>query len=266
MSVIFYLKKIINVSLCLVLILYCFTAEIGFAETGNQPIFTSASWPPVIYRNEEGKMSGLYADILHKVLEERMGLSFQYKQYPWKRAQQEVKEGLADFFIAIPNTERLQYAVASKRPFLKLYLHVYTYKNHPQLQKIEQIETVDDIKNLGLTTVSNMGNGWQKANIDAAGIPTFYALTEQEACLFLARKRADIMLDAVVPTNHVIKNLGISGDLVLTRVRFGPINLHLLISKRSKYLSLMDSIDMTFAELEAEGIVDSLLEKYNSLP
>jgi polar amino acid transport system substrate-binding protein len=249
-----------------VLLLFFVVVKTADAETNNQLVFTSAEWPPVIYQDEKGKMSGLYADLLYEVFINRLGLNFQYKQVPWRRAQREVREGIADFLIAIPDAERLQYAVSSKRPFFKLYLNVYTYENHPRIQEIQGIKTVGDIKRLGLTTVSNMGNGWQKANVEAMGIPTFYALTEEEACLFLARKRADIMIDAVVPTNHIIRKMGIADELVMTAASFGPINLHLLMSKESKYLPFMDRIDKAFAELEAEGIVEKLLERYNSLP
>lgn len=253
------------VLLIFVLVLFFAVVKTASAGTNHQLVFTSAEWPPVIYLDEKGKMSGLYADLLHEVFIKRIGLEFQYKQVPWRRAQREVKEGIADFLIAIPDTERLLYAVSSKRAFFKLYLNVYTYENHPRIQEIQRIKTVGDIKRLGLTTVSNMGNGWQKTNVEAIGIPTFYALTEEEACLFLARKRADIMIDAVVPTNHIIKKLGLVDDLVITGASFGPIDLHLLMSKESKYLPFMDRIDTAFTELEEDGTLEKLLERYNSL-
>jgi polar amino acid transport system substrate-binding protein len=265
MSAFYQHAKEASVLFVFIFLLLFAVVKTASAETNHQLVFTSAEWPPVIYLDEKGKMSGLYADLLHEVFIERLGLEFQYKQVPWRRAQREVKEGIADFLIAIPDTERLLYAVSSKSPFFKLYLNVYTYKNHPRIQEIQRIKTVGDIKRLGLTTVSNMGNGWQKANVEANGIPTFYALTEEEACLFLARKRADIMIDAVVPTNHIIKKLGIADDLVITGASFGPIDLHLLMSKESKYLPFMDRIDTVFAELEADGTLEKILERYNSL-
>lgn len=266
MSVLYQLRKRVCISLCGALMLSFWAVGTGNAETSNQPVFTATEWPPVIYLDEEGEMHGLYAEILPELFEKRMGMNLQYRLFPWRRAQQQVKDGLADLIIAIPNAERLQYAVSSKRPFLELYLNVYTYKNHPRLKEIEHIKTIDDIKEMGLTTVSNMGNGWQKAHIEAAGIPTFYVLSEQEACLFLAKKRADIMIDAVITTNHIIKNLGLSSELELTKARFGPINLHLLMSKKSKFLELMPKIDKTFGDLEAEGVLGQLLKSYNTLP
>ncbi len=240
--------------------------QTAVAEQPNSTIeFSSSAWPPITYKDEAGVSKGLYVDILEELLGNRLDLTITHNILPWSRVQLEVKSGNTDFFISVPTQERLQYAKASKDPIFLLYLNIYTYKDHPKLEKIKQIKTIDDIKSLGLSTVSNNGNGWHKSNIENAGIKTFYVPTEENACLFLAKKRADIMIDAVVPTNKVVKDLGISPKIELTDVRFGPIKMHLLMSKKSPHIGLMEDIDQKLINLKQEGIIDQIVLRYSSL-
>lgn len=235
------------------------------ANSPKSITFATSNWPPVIFIDENNESAGLYNDILQEIFVTKLGMKINHKELPWKRVQLEVKRGVSDCFISVPTKDRLAYAVPSDAPFFLLYLHIYTYKGHPKLKEIENISSAEDIKRLGLTPVTNIGNGWHKANIDSVGVDTFYVPAEQNASTFLAKKRADIMIDAILPTNLILKQSKLSSDIVLTKARFGPIKLHFLMSKKSPHIVLMPQINKAFNELKAEGLLDQFLSKYNSL-
>lgn len=252
-------KRLFFLLICVV----AFISQPCLAEKTLAPIsLAGAEWIPFISQDVEGIPCGLYADIFNELFVERLGVPFAYKERPWSRAQLEVKTGASDFVIALPTEERLDFAVASKEPFLLLYLSVYTYKDHEKLHEIEKVKFLEDIKRLGLTCVSNIGNGWHQANVESAGIKTHYVLTEENAIQFLANKRADIMIDMVITTNSIVEKLNLTSVVLATPARFGPIPLYFLMSKKSPYLSRMGEIEETFIKMQREGVLDQILIRY----
>ena len=231
----------------------------------NQKIsYSSISWIPMSYE-KKGIPQGLYIDILKEVLVKHLKKELKVKFYPWKRAQKEVKDGYADFLITVPTPSRLKYAVKSEKPFFLLYLYIYTYKNHPKIDEINKIKNVQDIINLNLKVVTNFGNGWHKENLEEKGVNIIYVPKRDSSVRFLARKRADILIDAIVTTNHLIKERNLISKISLTKSHFGPIKMHLLMSKKSHYLELMPEINRVFSKLEKEGIIKKAVDKYNTL-
>jgi len=222
------------------------------------------NWIPMSY-SKDGIPEGLYIDILNEVLVKNLKTELEVKFYPWKRAQKMVKEGVSDFLITVPTRDRLEYAVKSEKPFFLLYLYVYTYKNHPKINQINKIKSVQDIIDLNLRVVTNLGNGWHKINLEEKGVKTKYLSLEDSAIRFLSRKRADIIIDAVVATNHLIKERNLTSKITLTKARFGPIKLHLLMNKQSSFIELMPEINRVFSELEKEGTIKKIVDKYNTL-
>ena len=228
---------------------------------------SSGEWYPLEESStEEGTCGdGLYIDILNEIFTKQLQKKFGCSYVPWKRAQKEVKNGNADFLITIPTKERLQYAVPSDAPVFQLYLNIFTYKNHPKLAAIKKIKTAEDILKLGLIPVSNLGNGWQKENIDSHGIKTNYVNKNDNILQFLAAKRADIVIDAVIPTVYSIKKLGLESKIELTKARFGPLNFHILLGKKSRYLGLLPEINKAVDKLIQDGTLERLNEKYMNL-
>lgn len=229
--------------------------------------FGSGDWVPIIYSdsNSESGFNGLYVEILDEIFINRLKMDLNYEAYPWKRTQRRVEKGDSDFLLTVATDERLKYTEKSIKPLFQLYMHIYTYKGHNQLGKIKEIKTPKDILKLDLTPVSNLGNGWHKENIDSFGIPTLYVKEDANIAMLLAAKRADIMIEAVIPMNNEIKKLGLSSEIVLTDVKFGPVDFYLLMSKKSDYLDLMPEINRVILEIIKDGTLDRLTRKYSVL-
>lgn len=218
----------------------------------------------MIYPADDGAQ-GLFYEIFREVLEKEMGMKLQVDFKPWKRAQLMVASGKADFILTVATKERLTYAKKSDAPFYELYLKLYTWKGHPKLHEINQIRNVKGILKHKLIPVTNLGNGWHKENIDKFGVPTIYARADQHLPAVLASKRADIMIEAVAPMNMMIRKLSLTKKLVLTDGKFGPIQFHLLMSKKSSFLDLLPEINKVFIRLKNAGRINQILKKYQKL-
>lgn len=235
---------------------------------GAPPTVTYAVGPPSIpvYELEPGSESGwkgLFIEIVEEIFAKELGFRVVIEQYPWKRAQQNVKEGIADVTVSVPTVERLEYALKSDQPIYQMHLNIYTYAGHPKLAEIRKIKTVQDIKELKLQPVTNLGNGWHKENIEDAGVTTFYVPDDENLVQFLALKRADIMIDAPLFMNHLIKRHNLESKIVKTDVLFGPINFHLLVSRNSRHAHLMPMIDEAIARLAQKGRLEQMASKYS---
>jgi len=239
--------------------------DIVNAQQKKSIVYVSPKWIPMTYTNLTGRRSGLLVDIAREVFERELGLNLICIERPWKRAQMEVKSGISDFIITVATSSRRKYALAGKHVFYTLPLYIYTYAGHEKLEAINGIRSARDIKRLKLRPVTNLGNGWHKDNIDDKGINTHYVGEENHILLFLANKRADIMIDAVVPTNYLINKMGLNQDIVLTKSRFSQVDFHLLLSRKSKYASWMDRIDDAHEKAEKSGRIQAVISKYERL-
>ena len=179
--------------------------------------------------------------------------------------RKKVKSGASDIMITIPTEERLTYAEQSTDPFFQLYLHVMTYAGHKDMDAINKIKSVKDILSLNLTVGSNLGNGWIKQNIKKQGVPVYYVSDDENILNFLKSRRPDITIDVPVSMNLLIEKMGLQSDIVITPARFGPINMHLMISKKSKFLKLLPEINRIFANLIAEDRIDAILRKFKAI-
>ena len=242
--------------------LVLFWTVAGHAE--SRPVFLALSeWVPMAYEDDRGQPQGLLVEIVREVVEREMGLTLAVKFLPWVRAQKEVEFGQSDVLITVPTEERLAYALASDRPFYRLPLFIYTYKDHLLLPRINQIRTVSDIKSLKLVPVTNLGNGWHREHIDAYGINTHYAAKEANILQLLALKRGDIVIDAAVPTNFLIRKYGLGQKVVQTACRFSQVDFHLLVGRKSPFSDRMQTFNQAFSR--AQDRIETVARGYEHL-
>lgn len=229
--------------------------------------FGSGDWNPIIYSDENSSIgySGLYVEILDEIFKKKLNIDIVYIANPWKRAQQLVENGKADFLITVATKDRLKYTYKSQYPVFKLHLGLYTYAGHPKLNDIQNIKNVEHIKHYKLLPVSNLGNGWHKENIDAFNINTLYVKEDINIIKFLASMRADIMIDTIIPMNYKIKELNLTSNIILTDARFGSIEFHLLFSKLTTSTDLIKEINIVINELIKDGTLSNLSAKYSML-
>lgn len=228
---------------------------------------TTDDWPPVFYENPSKPLGygGLWPQIIYELFSVRMGLEVEVVQLPWSRAQSQVRDGQLDFMVTLPTEEREGYAVICDESIMDFTMQIYTYRDHPKLEEIRKMETVADLIRLDLVTVSSLGNGWHKENIESMGVKTLYVKQEKSLPRFLALKRADIMIDSPLTMNQEIRRLGLEHQIVLTDVVLDRTSFHLMISRDSDKRELIEEVDRILSEMKADGTMSSIYDKYMAL-
>ena len=227
-------------------------------------ILTYDQAEPLIYE-VEGRARGMYVDILHILIKDGLGREIRFRKRPWKRAQKEVEAGIADLLLTVPTDARQHYAFVSSQPVFPLYFALYTYQDHPKLAAIQQVRTIRNIVDLDLLAVTNIGNGWHRANVQDKGVRTYEVPGDRSIAGVLALKRADIMIDITITMNHVIRKNRLTDKLVLTDVRFGPTNMHLMLGRESPHASMMPEIDRMLNRIIEDGRLREIIQNYSSL-
>jgi len=212
----------------------------------------------------ENKPSGLFAELVDILFTRELGMEVEQLRLPWKRAQSAVEVGDADFMVTISTPARDEYAYTTIIPLHRMFLHLYTYADHPKADQIVRIRTAEDIRRLGLTLAANLGDSWYEANIAEAGIRTHYISNDGNIAKFVAAKRADGMLGAVLATDKVVEDLGLQSRLTLTNVRFGPLDFHVLISRKSELMKRAEDINAALLRMWKSGVFERLTKKYGA--
>ncbi|WP_028583946.1 substrate-binding periplasmic protein [Desulfogranum mediterraneum] len=234
------------------------TLTIAMAET---------DWPPFFSRPEATACpQGMLPAMLKALFVEELGWQLRYLYQPWSRAQNEVRLGNADILLTVPTATRLGYTRSTALPFLRLSLKLYTYADHPRLEQIREIRSVEAIRELDLQMVSNQGNNWFKTNIEAQGIPTTWVNTDEQIIRFLALKRADATIEVPAAMNLMSRQLQLSQGLVQTEVSFGPVEFFLLLGKKSPLTRRLEEINLALASLSAAGTFQEIRAQYQPAP
>lgn len=243
----------------------------AIAQTDTPPravvtVAMMADNPPFTYPSpkDHSKQTGLLIEILDEVFK-LVGQPYAVEVYPWARAQATVQAGQADVLITVPTPERLVYAVASDGPVYLMVMQIYARKDHPRLADIRRIKSAQDIVALDLVAVSNLGNGWHKATIEAAGVKTHYGTSDESAARMLAAKRGDLIVDSAVSMAAEIRRLGLQNTLTATGAPFQPVRFHVLMSNKSTFLPRLPEINRAIQTLQKNGTLERLSQKYTNL-
>lgn len=207
-------------------------------------------------------MAGFFYDIITEAVEKRLGVPLVWTAYPWIRCQENVKSGVDDAILTVPTEERARYTVTHDKPFYIKELHVFTAADHPRLNDITAIETIADIKRLGLSVVTYSGNGWHKSMIESRGIQTYETPYLQNVWRMLVKKRADLVIEWPPGALPDLLRLGLDTDVVDTGAVLSSMRFHLLIRKGSVHTAILDRFDATIAAMQRDGTIDAILRRY----
>jgi polar amino acid transport system substrate-binding protein len=246
------------------LLVFCCCGATQPCGAADKTVITYAgtNWPPYCWSDSSGTAIGLYPDLLRALFEQELQMKMQTVFVPWKRAQLMVETGEADILVTVPTAERRQYALISQQPLVDIYLHVFAAASHPRLAEISIITSAADILRLDLRPVTNIGNIWHQEEIDSHGINTVYVPSEENAFLVLAAGRADISIEPSIVGMHLIKKFDLGTTVTMTPARFGPLHMHLLVSKNSPFAMNMDRINTALQNLHSSGRIAAILARY----
>lgn len=151
--------------------------------------------------NEDGKMRGIYIDIVNEAFTNRMGIPAEHKGFPWKRAQNMVKDGKADGYCTVVTPERLKFSCAVEEPIIEVNFKIFAPADAPRLAQLRKVKSIPELKGFKLTDYS--GSGWAEKNL--SGLDIHWLRTNEQIWKFLINGRAEATVKNEWTTRHSLK-------------------------------------------------------------
>lgn len=209
---------------------------------------------------ENGKMKGIYIDIVSEAFTKRLGIPVEHRGYPWKRAQKMVREGKADGYCTTVTPERLSYSLATEEPVLDVHFKIYAAIDSPRLEQLKNVKSISDLRGFKLTDYS--GSGWAEENLSSLDIQ--WLPTNEQIWKFLIEGRADAAVKNEWTTRYVLKELGYQDQIVelphaMTRE---PTTFHIFLGKKSSFRKYLGQLNEVIIQMREDGTLDRIYDKY----
>lgn len=250
-------------SLLLFLIVFMLFSVVPLAN-GKQAVLRISypPFPPFHYLNQKGELEGIFYDIITEAVENRLGIQLSWSPYPWSRCQENVKFGKSDIILTVPTSERAKYTKTHTNPFYVKKLHIFTYVDHPNLAAIEQIRTIEDIKNNDFSVITYSGNGWHKQNIKTQKIRSYESSNLPNVWKMLAGKRGDLVIEWPTAAQPYLLKHRLSNSIMDTEISIANMPFHLLLGKNSPHQDILVGFDAAIDDMKNDGTLSAIIDKY----
>lgn len=224
------------------------------AHASGTLIITYTHYPPYS-REENGVALGLEIDLLNEALGKRMGYTLQHKVLPWERAQQMVKNGEADAFVATRNPERAAYADTSAEALTYWDVALYFRKGDT---RFAHIRSMQDLAGMQIGTLN--GNGWSRKNLVGMQVQYVNKMNLLPKMLLLGR------IDVIPDNPYVMRNLlrqepgAASIDEVLPGFLREGMYLH--AGKHSALRRQLPELDAVLRKMKQDGSWQRIHDQY----
>lgn len=231
------------------------------APADNEVILTTGDWPPYVF--ETGTDKGPMVDIVVAAFKEA-GITVKIVFYPWKRAEDEVRQGKA--FAAFP------YAITTERqkefdfsdPMYTVQSKFFYYKKfHPNGIRYEKLEDLLNYK------IGGMLGTWYEPLFKDAGLQVEYTATMDSNIEKLVLGRIDLAVEEENYVWYLIRQLHPNdADQFATLPKTLEHSnltdtLNLLVSRNyPNSAELLKKFNAGLAAIRANGAFKQILEKY----
>ncbi|MBI3161324.1 MAG: transporter substrate-binding domain-containing protein [Chloroflexi bacterium] len=220
-------------------------------------ILTTGEWQP--YTSETMENYGAFTEIVSAVFKE-MGVPVKYVFYPWKRAEEEVKNGKAfATFPYIETEERLQEYDFSDPVFVSTGRFFYM----PERQKNPVIyETLADLQ---AYRVGGVLGYWYEKPFAEAGLKTDYVSSDETNIQKLYLGRVDLAASEELVGWALIQKLypQEANRFAVAEKALNEDPLRLLVSRSyPDSAALLQKFNAALKEVEAKGIIAQILLRY----
>jgi polar amino acid transport system substrate-binding protein len=200
-------------------------------------------------QRRDGRMAGIFVNIMDELLVKRLGLAVEHEGYPWARAQQRVREGHADAFVTVATEERRAYTVPTQEWITQGRLAMFVRTDEPQRARLAQIRNIAELRGFNIGTY--LGNNWVKSKF--VDIEVNYVVNRESALKMLQAGRLQIVVDAANPTHAALRAAGMADEIVELPPALDISETHLCIGKQSPLLAHIRDIDVQLRSMKADG-------------
>ncbi len=231
------------------------------APTSGEVILTTGDWPPYVF--ETGNDKGPMGDIVMAAFKE-VGITSKIVFYPWKRAEDEVRQGkaLAAFPYATTDERKKEFDFSDPMYVVKAKFF-YHKKYHPAGMPFEKLEDLRNFKIGGLL------GSWYEPYFKNAGLQVEYVKAMDQNIQKLALGRIDLTVEEENSTWYLIRKLYPSetnqfATLEKTLEQPGVVNdLSLMVSRSyPNSAELLKQFNTGLAAIRANGTFKQILEKH----
>ncbi|TVZ41257.1 ABC-type glycerol-3-phosphate transport system substrate-binding protein [Alteromonadaceae bacterium 2753L.S.0a.02] len=238
------------------------TLNIGYA-----PLY------PFIWVDAQNRVRGIYVEVLSEALDKRLGYKITYTSYPHKRLSYSLDKGSIDAYLTVGNNASEISSAANNGannqearmsmgevPIAVSMMSVFTYKDHPRLKQIADIDYVSDLKNFNI--VSYSGDSWAQQNLGKFNVDSS-ATNYSQVLRKLAKKRGDVALIYEIIGLNTIRIEDLSNDVVLaSRLTTNPVLHNIILSEAIRNSKLPAQLDSTLIAMLNDGTTQRIYDRY----
>lgn len=247
--------------LILYLLLLCLPAWAGDREDGiPNPILLSGNpeYPPFMWRDGQ-RIVGVGTDLAVIILS-RLNQPYKNRYMgPWKRVQENARMGEVDLIVGIyRNPEREDYLDFSE-PYSDDPSSIFTLK-----EKTFPMSSRHDL--VSLRGVTRFGESYG-ASLDRfidTELKMSRVYSTQEMFDRLFSGKVDYMLFGYYPTRIFSIRKGYEERIAVVEKKLAVENMHLALSKRSRYRRLLPDINQLLRKLRDDGTIEALIQEHMS--
>ena len=237
--------------------LFLFMAGLAFADREPLVMAYSEDAPPVSW-TDNGIARGIFIDVVDEVVTRRLGIPVSHTVAPWARAQQLVKNGLADGLVTVASEARKSFMNVGLVPVQTHSNRIIVRANHPRLN---DIEAVDHVKSLAPFHIGvQLGNGWAKENLVDMQVTEVASI--ELLLKMAAAERIDLVLQGDAVALFYRKQLGYTDKLVVLPHVFESFDFNFMVRKNSQYADLPAQFDSELQKMIDDGSIQKIFDRY----
>ncbi len=210
--------------------------------------------------SENGRMQGIYIDIVNEAIANRLGIPVIHQGLPWSRAQKMIKDGNADGYCTVITPERLSFSDPTQLPIIEVNFKVFTTANHSRLDQLKNVDSLVELK--GFKLVDYRGSGWAKDNLSEQDV--IWLDNNEQIWNLLLLKRADASVKNEWTARHELNRQGLSEKIIEMphAMNIQPVTFHIFIGKKSPYHRQLAALNRTIEQMQTDGTLQKILDKY----
>jgi polar amino acid transport system substrate-binding protein len=242
--------------ICLFLVL---SSNYVIANDNEVLSFATDPWPPYFVENESGLVeSGVGYELINELFSLIPGVDASFPIVPWKRALLEVERGLKDSIaLLLKNDARARYMVFTQ-PVIQS--PSWMYYNLQRFPNGFEWESVKDFKNLRIGIVRGYSYGEPLDSfIIKAPENIFEVTTSKQLFSMLQRQHIDVVPENASVANDIVASQGWTKTLGHAQKMVNTDILHIGISKKSKFVSLIPKLNEAIETLRLSGRIDQII-------
>lgn len=231
-------------------------SELVKAETMNLAFFRS---PPYSEISEDGQPIGMEIEVA-QTLGRELNLQINPVICPLARCLLMMKEGSADLILGlIKNADRQKYMSFIDPPYYKVSPAFAFYKlkdRDIRLATYKELQRYDIAVTRGAAYFERFDQDTSLSKIESISIDKLIEL--------LLKERVDLVIGVESTLDTTLTAMGV--ETAIDKVEFhaeSPIEGYMALSKRSKFVSRIDSFSDAIIRLRGSGELQKILAKYN---